>query len=110
MFHKLMGNSKLKRRGFVAEDLKSVGFRFALSIAELGELPSRETSPVSFDVPADTSVDNQVSEHFFHDSTERPIQRPKDLQLQKETYYSGKRNNGPSRITLLSMLRAKSCY
>ena len=34
------------------------------ALAELGELPSRETSPVSFDVPADTSTDNQVSEHF----------------------------------------------
>ena len=32
------------------------------ALAELGELPSRETSPVSFDVPADTSADNQVSE------------------------------------------------
>ena len=28
---------------------------------------------------------------FFHDGTERPIQRPKDAQVQKETYYSGKK-------------------
>ena len=27
---------------------------------------------------------------FFHDGTERPIQRPKDAQVQK-TYYSGKK-------------------
>ena len=35
------------------------------ALAELGELPSWKTIPASFDVPADTSVDNQVSEHFF---------------------------------------------
>ena len=35
------------------------------ALAELGELPSRETLPATFDVPADTSADNQVSELFF---------------------------------------------
>ena len=35
------------------------------ALAELGELPSRETILASFDVPADTSFDNQVPEHFF---------------------------------------------
>ena len=35
------------------------------ALAELGELPSRETIPTTFDVPADISADNQVSEHFF---------------------------------------------
>ncbi len=35
------------------------------ALAEQGELPSRETLPAPFDVPADTSADNQVSEHFF---------------------------------------------
>ena len=29
--------------------------------------------------------------YFFHDSTERPIQRPTDPETQKETYYSGKK-------------------
>ena len=61
------------------------------ALVELGELPSRETIPAPFDVPADTSSDHQVSDHFFHDGTERPIQRPKDPQVQKETYYSGKK-------------------
>ncbi len=35
------------------------------ALAEQGELPSRETLPAPFDVPADTSADTQVSEHFF---------------------------------------------
>ena len=34
---------------------------------------------------------NKFPNFFFHDSTERPIQRPKDAQDQKETYYSGKK-------------------
>ena len=29
--------------------------------------------------------------YFFHNSTERPIQRPTDPETQKETYYSGKK-------------------
>ena len=53
-----------------------------LALAELGE--SRETIPATFDVPADTSADNQVSELFFHDGTERPIQRPKDCTSSKD--------------------------
>ena len=35
------------------------------ALAELGELPSRETSPSDMDISANTSVDNQVCEHFF---------------------------------------------
>lgn len=35
------------------------------TLAELGELPSRETSASDIDISANTSVDNQVSEHFF---------------------------------------------
>ncbi len=35
------------------------------ALAGLGELPSRETEPATFDVPADTSADNPVSNHFF---------------------------------------------
>ena len=60
------------------------------ALAALGELPSREPDPSTFDTPGDTSSDNQVSNHFFQDSTERPIQRPKDPQRQK-AYYSGKK-------------------
>ena len=35
------------------------------TLAELGELPSREISPSDMDRSARTSVDNQVCEHFF---------------------------------------------
>ena len=35
------------------------------TLAELGELPSRKTSASDMDISANTSVDNQVSEHFF---------------------------------------------
>ena len=47
-------------------------------------------NPATFDVALDTSVYNQVSNHFFHDGTERPIRRLKDPQVQK-AYYSGKK-------------------
>ena len=60
------------------------------ALAELGELPSRETIPATFDVPAGTSSDIPVPNPFFHDGTERPIQRPKSPQDQK-AYYSGKK-------------------
>ena len=77
-----------------------------LALAELGELPSRETIPATFDVPADTSADNQVSELFFHDGTERPIQRPKDAQVQK-TYYSGKKKQHTIKNNLVSNAACK---
>ena len=36
------------------------------------------------------STQSQGGEHFFHDGTERLIQRPKDPSTQR-TYYSGKK-------------------
>ncbi len=80
------------------------------ALAELGELPSRETLPATFDVPADTSADNQVSELFFFmmaPSVQSSV--PKTHKF-KRLIIVVKRNNIPSRITLLAMLRAKSCY
>jgi adenine-specific DNA methylase len=62
-------------------------------------------------VSSDTATDNQRSNHFFHDSTERPIQRPKDPQTQKACY-SGKKKqrtiknnliiNAASKVVLLT--------
>ena len=72
------------------------------ALAELGELPSRETY-----VPADISTDNQVSELFF--SWHR-ASNPASQRRTSSLIIVVKRNNIPSRITLLAMLRAKSCY
>ena len=52
------------------------------ALADAGEVPVREAE----------ALDLSDEEHqlFFHDGTERPIQRPKDPEIQK-TYYSGKK-------------------
>ena len=63
------------------------------ALADLGELPSRETSPTTFDKSAEPSRMIRFQTPFFHDATERPIQRPKDPEVQK-AYYS----SIPSRI------------
>ena len=60
------------------------------ALADLGELPAREIKPLR--------VEHTPKPLYFHDATERPINRPKDPQDQK-TYYSGKKNSIPSRIT-----------
>ena len=60
------------------------------ALAKLEELPSRETDPAPICAPSKVSTQNQEGEHFFHDSTERPIRCPKDPQTQKG-YYSGKK-------------------
>lgn len=56
----------------------------------LGELPARQMADVTFD-------ENEGA-LYFHDGTERPIQRPSDPDAQK-SHYSGKKNNIPSKIT-----------
>ena len=43
---------------------------------------------------------------FFHDGTERPIQRPKDAQVQK-TYYSGKKKQHTLKNNLVSNAACK---
>ncbi len=43
---------------------------------------------------------------FFHDGTERPIQRPKDAQVQK-TYYSGKKKQHTIKNNLVSNAACK---
>ena len=52
------------------------------ALADLGELPAREIKPLR--------VEHTPKPLYFHDATERPINRPKDPQDQK-TYYSGKK-------------------
>lgn len=52
------------------------------SLAALGELPARQMDEVVFD-------ETQAA-LYFHDGTERPIQRPGDPD-QQQLYYSGKK-------------------
>ncbi|HET8670224.1 MAG TPA: hypothetical protein VFM05_06220, partial [Candidatus Saccharimonadales bacterium] len=52
------------------------------SLAALGELPARKMEDVTFDETEMTL--------YFHDGTERPIQRPRDPDQQR-LYYSGKK-------------------
>ena len=60
------------------------------ALAKLEEVPSRETDPAPMYDACEVSTQSQEVEHFFHDGTERLIQRPKDPQTQR-AYYSGKK-------------------
>ena len=57
------------------------------SIADLGALPSRQTPPATFDKSAEISM-LRLQLLFFHDATERPIQRHVEAQ---KAHYSGKK-------------------
>lgn len=59
------------------------------SLAALGELPARTMEDVSFD--------ETEAALYFHDGTERPIQRPSDP-AEQQLYYSGKKSNTGSKI------------
>lgn len=59
------------------------------TLAQLGELPVRDM--------AQMSLDESEQQLYFHDGTERPIQRPSDPDEQR-LYYSGKKNDTGSRI------------
>lgn len=78
------------------------------ALAELRELPSRTVSPSDNDVSTDTLVDNEVCD-FFHDATERPIQRPKDPQAQK-AYYSGKKKQHTIKNNLVINAESKVVF
>ena len=54
------------------------------SLADIGELPSRGSHPLI--------GEKNASPIYFHDGTERPINRPKDRESQKK-YYSGKKQH-----------------
>ena len=60
------------------------------ALAELGELPARQMEQMILDETEETL--------YFHDGTERPIQRPNKPDQQK-LYYSGKKNDTGSKIT-----------
>ena len=70
------------------------------ALDELGEVPSREATPETFEKEPDGERDTTTPEHFFQDCTERPIQRPKDPQAQKD-YYSGKKKQHTVKNNLL---------
>lgn len=52
------------------------------TLADLGELPARQMDQVAFNEDQETI--------YFHDGTERPIQRPSQAD-QQQAYYSGKK-------------------
>ena len=79
------------------------------ALADLRELPARETQSAIVDAPADTSDNTQVLKLFFHDSTERPIQRPKDPQRQK-AYYSGKKKQHTLKNLLVTNANGKVIF
>jgi len=60
------------------------------TLAKLGELPVRQMEQMVF-------AENEES-LYFHDGTERPIQRPRNPDQQR-LYYSGKKNDTGSKIT-----------
>ena len=59
------------------------------TLAELGELPARYMTEMTFAEDAGSL--------YFHDGTERPIPRPGDPEQQR-LYYSGKKNDTGSKI------------
>ncbi len=79
------------------------------ALAKLGELPSRETSPSDVDMSVNTSVNSRVSKLFFMmllsvQSNARKTHKFKRLIIVV------KRNNGRSRIILLSTQKVKLCF
>lgn len=62
-----------------------------LALEHLDALPARHIEDVSFENGKDIL--------YFHDGTERPIQRPLDYEKQK-LFYSGKKNSTLSRTIL----------
>lgn len=68
------------------------------ALAAVGALPNREaeTFQPAEDLSAVPGTGQAGQTLYFHDGTERPIVRPKDPEAQK-VYYSGKKNNIPSR-------------
>jgi len=59
------------------------------TLAELAELPARQMEQIVF-------AENEEA-LYFHDGTERPIQRPRNPDQQR-LYYSGKKNDTGSKI------------
>jgi len=68
------------------------------ALAELGEIPARTAS--------DLQVAGDEVKVYFQDGTERPIQRPKNKEVQK-TYYSGKKKRHTVKNNVLVNAQAK---
>lgn len=62
------------------------------ALAAVGELPARDASAMQ--------LESKAEQVYFHDGTERPIQRPKDEQAQK-AHYSGKKKRHTVKNNLL---------
>ncbi len=95
-------------RSFICLNLRHINGIHLLSqildqvLDELGEVPSREATPETFEKEPDVKRDTTTPEHFFQDCTERP----KDPQVQR-TIIVAKRNNTLSKIICYLMLCAK---
>jgi len=68
------------------------------SLAKCGELPARKKE--------DFNLDEDEAGLFFHDGTERPINRPQDPEEQ-DLYYSGKKKQNTVKNDVLSDERCK---
>ena len=71
------------------------------TLDDLGDLPARRMEEVVFE-PDDYSL-------YFHDGTERPIQRPSDPHQQRH-YYSGKKRRHSLKNNVLSNLSCKILF
>ena len=76
------------------------------TLANLGELPSRETTPEPVDESAPLPGQETPGAFYFHDGTERPINRPKAPKDQK-AYYSGKKKQHTLKNNLVIDARSK---
>jgi len=65
------------------------------TLAALGELPVREMTAATF-------ADDEAT-IYFHDGTERPIQRPRDAEQQQEYYSGKKKRHGLKNNVLIDM-------
>lgn len=71
------------------------------SLADCGELPERNQE--------DSNLDGDEAGLFFHDGTERPINRPQDPEEQ-ELYYSGKKKQHTVKNDILINEPCKICF
>jgi hypothetical protein len=71
------------------------------ALAELGEIPARTASELQ--------VADDELKIYFQDGTERPIQRPKNQEVQK-TYYSGKKKRHTVKNNVLANAQAKIAW
>lgn len=71
------------------------------ALGAAGELPVREAERLD--------LDDEEHQMFFHDGTERPIQRPKDQDAQK-MYYSGKKKHHTVKNNVIITADCKVCF